>query len=130
MTVHVKKAHPEPFQAVRDGRKTFEWRREDDGKFEVGDLLILLEWSPGGELIEQCARYDRFGHYAGMDEERTLPGYTGEVERVRVTYVLRDKFDVPEGFAVLGIERVDGRTAPAFEPQGLAREMEKERRIK
>lgn len=51
MTVHVKKCHPEPFRAVVDGRKPFEWRREDDGRFEVGDMLILLEWDPHASAV-------------------------------------------------------------------------------
>lgn len=92
MTVHVLKCEPEPFGAVREGSKPFEWRKEDDRKFAVGDLLILLE-----HRAQFC--------WDGMD--RVEAGYTGAVIRRRVTYVLRDRFDVPKGYAVLGLKVVE-----------------------
>lgn len=88
MSTHVKKCWPEAFEAVRDGRKPFEWRKEDVGKFKVGDTIILLEWEPPNDEPM-------------WDDPPS--GYTGEVERRRITYVLRDQFGVPEGYAVLGL---------------------------
>jgi hypothetical protein len=82
MTVHVLKCEPEPFDAVADGSKPFEWRSESDRSFSVGDLLILMEWQPN---------------------ETLLAGYTGEVCKRRVTYVLRGAFGVPPGFVVMGL---------------------------
>jgi len=90
--VHVKKCHPEPFAAIGDGSKTFEWRREDDCKFEVGDVLLLLEYNPPPEDPPDI-----------LDE--TVYGYTGETLRRRVTYVLRGRFGVPDGYAVLGLSQ-------------------------
>lgn len=45
MTIHVLKCWPEPFEAVRSGRKKAEIRHDDRG-FEVGDVLVLQEWDP------------------------------------------------------------------------------------
>lgn len=90
MKVHVKKCHPEPFAAIRSGRKSFEWRKEDDCRYEVADILLLLEWMPAPDSDT-------------LDE--TFCGYTGEVEKRRVTYVLRGEFGVPDGYVVLGLGR-------------------------
>lgn len=40
-----KKCHPEYFQQILDGRKTYELRLND---FEIreGDILLLREWDP------------------------------------------------------------------------------------
>jgi hypothetical protein len=56
-----KKTWPEFFQAILDGRKTFELRLAD---FECkpGDVLVLKEWDPKtksytGRAIEKTATY-------------------------------------------------------------------------
>lgn len=79
MSVHRLKTWREPFLAIRMGLKPFEYRSEDDRRFEVGDLLLLEEW----------------------DEDHGL--YTGNACHRLVTFVLRDAFGVPPGFAVLGL---------------------------
>jgi hypothetical protein len=86
--VHVKKCHPGAFEAIRDGRKTFEYRKEDDCEYQVNDVIVLLEYNPPNDE----PMWDDPPH-----------GYTGEVERRRVTYVLRGEFGVPEGYAVLSL---------------------------
>lgn len=53
-TRHVLKTWPEHFEAIVDGRKTVELRREDDKRFEVDDLLSLIEWDP--QLDEPTGR--------------------------------------------------------------------------
>lgn len=78
---HELKSWPEFFDAVRDGSKTFEIRR-NDRDYRVGDLLELRRWSPL--------------------EER----YTGEQLLVRVTY-MTDFFQHPTvvvmGVKVIGV---------------------------
>lgn len=80
MTVHTLKTSPEQFQAVCRGEKTFEWRKDDRGGFDPGDVLVLEEFDP---------------------EEQE---YTGPSKAVRVGYVVRGPaFGVPEGYAVLSL---------------------------
>lgn len=83
---HDLKTHPEPFQAIAFGDKTFEFRNDERG-FQVDDQLLLREWDPD---ISQ----DSFG-------------YTGRSFFVRVTYLLRGPaFGVPEGFVVMSIKPI------------------------
>lgn len=67
---------PEYFQAVIDGRKTFELRRDDRG-FSIGDTLALTEWN-------------------GSD-------YTGREYRCKIDYILKDYTGLNPGYAILGI---------------------------
>ncbi|MEI6796561.1 MAG: DUF3850 domain-containing protein [Methanomassiliicoccales archaeon] len=66
------------FQAVLEGVKTFELRKNDRG-FAVGDDMVLHEWKQGT--------------------------YTGRSTPVRITYLLQDYQGLEEGFAILGIKR-------------------------
>lgn len=80
--IHALKTWPEYFEAVYDGRKTFEIRR-NDRDFKVGDTLILREWDP------------------------KIEGYTGRrLERV-VTYVTdaANLGALTEGLVCMGIKR-------------------------
>lgn len=45
MTIHELKTWPDYFQAVWDGTKTFEVRKNDRG-FQPNDRLLLKEWDP------------------------------------------------------------------------------------
>jgi len=45
MTAHELKTWPEPFNAIWNGKKTFEVRK-NDRRFEVGDLVVLREYDP------------------------------------------------------------------------------------
>lgn len=80
---HVLKIWPEFFDAIADGRKTFEVRFDDRG-YREGDLLRLREWEPAGEV------------------------YTGREITVRVTYILRG-WDLPKRATVLSIARCADR---------------------
>ncbi len=88
MRTHRLKCWPEPFQAMVDGRKRFEFRKDDRG-FCVGDELLLREWDP--------APFN--------DASYGAVGYTRRELRGEVTYVLRG-FGVPDGYDVMGISEV------------------------
>lgn len=82
MTRHILKTWPDSFQAVSDGAKTFELRRDDRG-FAVGDVLVLQEYEPGPDRL------------------------TGRTVERRVSHVLRDCpwFGLLPGYAVLSFEQ-------------------------
>ena len=83
-----KKILPQYIYAVINGEKTFELRKDDD-EIEVGDHVILREWT--GE------------------------NYTGLSIEVEVTYVLRnvEQYGLMNGFCIFGIKKV-GRAIRAI----------------
>ncbi len=82
---HELKVHWPYFEAVSDGRKPFEARKDDRG-FQTGEVLWLREY-----------RQDR-----GPDFR-----YTGNAEFARITYILRGgQFGVEVGHVVMGIELI------------------------
>jgi hypothetical protein len=93
---HELKTWPEPFAAVRRGEKTHEYR-VNDRNYAVGDVLVLREWVPhdGTCYLEPCnCRKGR---------------YTGEVERVRVTYVMKaGSFGLPIDVCVMSVKPLGG----------------------
>ena len=91
MKVHELKSWPEGFQAVLDGRKPFEVRKDDRG-FEVGDTLHLREYQPMPDT------------------------YTGRETDVRVTYIYRNDFDdLRSGIVIMGVCPIRGRPGPGPE---------------
>ena len=90
---HELKTWANAWEAVRDGRKRFEWRLDDRG-FEVGDELVLRRWQPG---VPE--------HNQGLFEH--LPAL-----HCRVTYILRGLFNIPPGYCVMSIELIDGKAGP------------------
>lgn len=78
---HSLKILPEYFAAVKDGKKTFELRKDDRG-YAAGDTLVLMEWTTD------------------------LQAYTGRLISREVTYVLRDaeQFGLAPGYCILGIK--------------------------
>jgi hypothetical protein len=76
-SVHVLKCWPEYFEAIRDGRKTFEWRKNDRA-FSVEDSLELREW----DQVERV--------------------YSGRRLLARVSYVL----SVRGGYVVMALQDV------------------------
>ena len=89
--VHILKCWPDPFQAVWDGRKLAEFRRDDRG-FEVGDILTLREWVPD------------IAASAPMGEDR----YTGRILARKITDIRRGgRFGIPDGYAMLSLGTID-----------------------
>jgi hypothetical protein len=85
---HNLKIHPDFFNAVESGAKTFELRK-NDRDFAVHDTLELREWNPRSD------------------------GYTGRVIKgLHITYVLQGGdlnsiggIGISPGWAILGIKR-------------------------
>lgn len=94
MAEHKLKTWANAWDAVADGRKTFEWRQDDRG-FEVGDVLVLKRWD--------CGLEKRGDSYVPKIPSENKPPEL----RVRVTYILRGMFGVPPGFCVMAIRRED-----------------------
>lgn len=93
---HQLKTWPEPFEAMLDGRKTFEFRF-DDRAFMVEDILTCREWDPAkGPALAP----------------------TGRWLRAKVTYVLHGgRFGLPVGYVVLGVRRIsDGFAETGWPP--------------
>lgn len=94
-TTHEVKSWPREFEAMIDGIKNFEVRR-NDRDYQPGDVLVLREWVPtegacgvSGPYRErtQCGPCNlRLGHI-GLHEAEY--GYTGREERAIITYVYR-----------------------------------------
>lgn len=77
MTTHDLKCWTEPFNAVRSGKKKFEFRL-NDRDYKVGDELILREWDPVKKF------------------------YTGQViTRKYITYLLTEGFGLPKGYCIM-----------------------------
>ena len=83
--IHKLKTDSEVFQAVAEGRKTFEIRF-NDRDFKVGDELVLLETIHTGEQMN-------YG-------EPLL--YSGNELRKTVSYVLSG-YGLQDGWVILGI---------------------------
>ena len=84
MEAHDLKVWKPYLDHIINGKKTFEYRKNDRG-FHVGDYLILREQDPD---IEE---------------------YTGYMQVMKVTYIIRDKeappkFGVPKGYCIIRIE--------------------------
>lgn len=81
MQVHDVKCWKEPFAAIENGDKTFEYRF-NDRNYNVGDVLHLREWDNiSGE-------------------------YTGRGLWKQVTYILKSGFGLPEGYCIMSINNL------------------------
>lgn len=81
MAEHELRTWPEYFQAVRDGLKTFEVRK-NDRFFQVGDILLLREYEPEPDK------------------------YTGRQLKAIITYILDDFPGLSSGWVVMGMKVV------------------------
>lgn len=78
MQIHELKIAPRYFEAVENGKKKFEYRK-DDRDYQVGDLITLKEFNRNK--------------------------YTGrEIKNLPINYILRDcpEYGLPEGFCIIG----------------------------
>lgn len=102
MKFHELKSWPDGFQAVVNGHKRFEVRRDDRG-FEEGDLVNLREFvmdTPEAILEEQLRRTS-YGVYGDVK-----PGYTGRsVGPFRIGYLARSAC-LPEGWCAFELIRL------------------------
>lgn len=101
MAEHILKCWPNSYDAIEAGVKCFEWRRDDRG-FEVGDVLVLRKWDPTpGTLGSKGYVMTRAKPTHLIDSYTEL--------RVRVTYILRGQFGVPENYCVMSIEVMEAQ---------------------
>ena len=78
--IHYLKILPEYFEAVANGRKMYEVRKNDrPHPYAVGDTLVLKEWN------------DEVGEY------------TGRSVTVCVTHILDDAKFVKHGYIIMGL---------------------------
>ena len=70
MKVHELKCWPEFFNAIIEGRKTFEIRK-NDRDYQPGDCLVLKEWQPN---VTGTAALD--GEYTGRETRQMVPYVT------------------------------------------------------
>lgn len=89
MTIHQLKCWPDEYQAIIEGRKTFEFRRNDRG-FEVGDIIQLDEWKPETENAFFVSG-----------------SFTLRSVRASITYILNSgEWSVPDGYCILSIKLI------------------------
>ena len=81
MITHALKTWPEYFEAICDGRKRFELRK-NDRCFKVGDILLLRHWDPA------------------------TGNYNGRSFLVQVTYMVEAERWLAPGVVCLGIQVV------------------------
>ena len=79
MTRHVLKIHPDPFNNVLVGLKTYEVRSEADRRFAVGDVLDLCEWDPKrgdftGQQVTVVVRHKTAGGNYGLPVDLCVLG--------------------------------------------------------
>ena len=81
--IHELKIWPQYYQAVADGSKTFEVRKNDRG-FQKGDEVVLKEWDPT-EM-----HYGTFGYTDSPNLEFKI-GYVLPIDAERVVFSLIKK---------------------------------------
>ena len=67
---HELKIYPKYFEAILDGKKTFEIRK-NDRDFQVGDSIVLKEWDNikySGREIQAIIKYMLDDTFIGLEE--------------------------------------------------------------
>jgi hypothetical protein len=94
-TTHELKTWPSFFQAVIDGRKTFEVRYDDRG-FQNGDVVLLREWDPNIRT-----------HGLSLQDTQ----YTGRQAQAEIGYVLHA---IPTSHQRLGVTYQPGHNLEGY----------------
>jgi hypothetical protein len=106
MSTHELKCWPHAFDAIKDGRKTFEVRSNKDRDFDAGDYLLLRRWDPERRASGGYSS----GTYVSADDTATPFAERAETISALVTYVLHGgRFGLPEGLCVMSIAPVQVR---------------------
>ena len=90
MNIIEKKVWPEYFQAIFDGKKTFELRL-NDFEIEEGDVLVLREWDP------------KTKDYSGRKLEKNV-GYVGKWKIDELTKFWSKKEIEEKGIQVISLK--------------------------
>lgn len=100
MAEHVLEAWANSFDAMADGRKPFDYRRDDRG-FEVGDVIVY----------QRCTRQPYVDAQApGRSLYRWMPERRAGAfveRRYRVTYIFRGQQGLGDGWCVLGLRPLE-----------------------
>lgn len=72
--IHRLKTWPNEYAAVRDGRKTFEVRK-NDRDFIVGDVLVLEEYDPATVSYSERSVVRRVDYILPGDQFGIAPGF-------------------------------------------------------
>lgn len=96
---HYIKCWPDPFDAIGDGRKTFEIRK-NDREYQTGDILVLQKYDPNKRLYGFPS-----GAYIDKNGDPHSDPILAATIRVKVTYMLSD-FGLEKGYVCMGLEHV------------------------
>lgn len=87
--IHELKTWPTYFTAVKEGRKTFEVRK-NDRPYQVGDELLLKEFIP-----------------ADYYDPGDIEGYSGEICHRKISYILKGgEFGIEKDTVILGLQAI------------------------
>lgn len=92
--IHRVKIHPQPFEDVRSGIKTAEYRF-NDRNYHVNDIVVLEEYIPK----EQQITVPNNGY------TEIVWGYTGRQLTRTITHI-QTGYGIPEGYCVLSLSRI------------------------
>jgi len=102
-TTHVLKTWPASFNAIWEGKKLYELRK-DDRSYRLGDQLKLLEWVPSH--TDSCEWVDNHCVKCNRKSGDPLEGsYTNRHISAEISYITKSgEFPgLEEGFSILGI---------------------------
>lgn len=97
--LHKKLTQPY-FDEVKNGKKTFELRK-NDCNYQVGDILVLQEYAKEMHVIQSSKGYFKEPVTRIVHNGMSL---TGNEITTRITYMLEDYPGLEEGYCILGIE--------------------------